>query len=873
MSRLSLSLRAKLLLALGSIALLLMAQSSLAYRNVLVNRDAAAAVGHTQDVFDAAHAVQLTVDEIELRYFQFLLTGRPESLTAYDVAAARYRPQLDVLRQLTVDNPPQAEHWRVIAADLDRIRAEVLDPGIAARERGVNAIAAPDHAVFTQVRAELAQASAVESDLLAQRTSAADRANTFLEQVLVWGTAATALSGLLVAWLLSRHIAQAIERLAAAAQAIAGGDLKQRSGISRRDEIGRAAAAFDQMADSLERDVVARAASEARYKHLVRHAGDIIYQADAQGRFTWVNPIASTILGYHEHELVGRHFLELIHPDDRTTMRRAYAVQYMRREPNKYTEFRVLTRTLTEVWIGQNVQLMIADDGSVGFQAIARDITDRKRAQLELASLQHQTATILHSTAEGIYGIDPAGRCTIVNPSAARLTGYTMQELTGVRVHELVHHTRADGTPYPDADCPAMQALRSGEPCDIRNEVFWRKDGTSFPVEYSVVPIRVGGQITSAVMSFRDVTDRRAVERMKDEFVAIVSHELRTPLTSIRGSLGLLAAGLLGPISDRATRMVEVAVSNTDRLVRLINDILDIERMDSGRETMDRQWTNARDLVARSVEAIRGVADAAHVEVIADADPIQLRADPDRLLQTLTNLVGNAIKFSEAGSTVEVRVTRVGEHAEFTVADRGRGIPEDKLESIFGRFEQVDASDQREKGGSGLGLAIARSIVDQHGGRIWAESRMGHGSTFHFTVPLPIQPPTPLEIVPVHLSPTVLVCDDDRAIVDVVSLMLAEQGYRAIGVRSSRQVLELAARELPAVILLDLSMPGMSGWDTLVLLKDNPATREIPVIILSGYEPTGNEPEGHVGWLAKPVSAEALLAALQRVLERVVPAA
>src|SRR5205085_707683 len=145
---------------------------------------------------------------------------------------------------------------------------------------------------------------------------------------------------------------------------------------------------------------------------------------------------------------------------------------------------------------------------------------------------------------------------------------------------------------------------------------------------------------------------------MKDEFISVVSHELRTPLTSIRGSLGLLAGGLLGPISSRATRMVDLAVSNTDRLIRLISDILDIERIESGRAPMDRHWTDVRDLVLRSIEAIRAVADEAGVKIVADAEPILLRADPDRVQQTLTNLLGNAIKFSPSGSQVDVRAVR-----------------------------------------------------------------------------------------------------------------------------------------------------------------------------------------------------------------------
>jgi signal transduction histidine kinase len=228
----------------------------------------------------------------------------------------------------------------------------------------------------------------------------------------------------------------------------------------------------------------------------------------------------------------------------------------------------------------------------------------------------------------------------------------------------------------------------------------------------------------------------RESERLKDEFLSVVGHELRTPLTSIRGSLGLLEGGVLGELPQDAANMVAVAVINTERLVRLINDILDIERMAAGRLSLDPAWVEARELVNQSIQVVQAMAGAAGVTLHSDVQPLALFADADRIIQTLVNLFGNAIKFSPAGSVVTVTVTRDNDHALFSVRDTGRGIPADRLESIFERFRQVDASDSREKGGTGLGLPIARGIVEQHGGRIWAESPPGEGSTLRFTLPL-----------------------------------------------------------------------------------------------------------------------------------------
>ncbi len=225
-------------------------------------------------------------------------------------------------------------------------------------------------------------------------------------------------------------------------------------------------------------------------------------------------------------------------------------------------------------------------------------------------------------------------------------------------------------------------------------------------------------------------------ERVKDEFLSIAGHELRTPLTSIRGSLGLLAGGLVGELPAEAADMVALAVDNTDRLVRLVNDILDIERMDAGHLPLQRAPVGVGELVRQSAQALQATAEDAGVQLRVEVEELEVCADGDRIVQTLVNLLGNAIKFSPPGSVVTVAVARDEGCARFSVTDSGRGIPADQLDSIFERFNQVDASDTRERGGSGLGLAIARGIVESHGGHLWAESAPGQGSSFRFTLPL-----------------------------------------------------------------------------------------------------------------------------------------
>ncbi len=230
----------------------------------------------------------------------------------------------------------------------------------------------------------------------------------------------------------------------------------------------------------------------------------------------------------------------------------------------------------------------------------------------------------------------------------------------------------------------------------------------------------------------------RHSEQVKDELLSVVGHELRTPLTSIRGALGLLAGGVLGELPQDAANMVAVAVLNTDRLGRLVNDILDIERMAAGSLTLEPAAVDAAELVEQSIQVVQATADAAGVTLRSDTAELTVLADADRIVQALVNLLGNAVKFSPRGGVVAVAVRPRGDTALFSVRDNGRGIPADRLEAIFERYRQLDASDAREKGGTGLGLPIARGIVEQHDGRMWAESP-GEGSTLYFTLPLASQ--------------------------------------------------------------------------------------------------------------------------------------
>ncbi len=511
-------------------------------------------------------------------------------------------------------------------------------------------------------------------------------------------------------------------------------------------------------------------------------------------------------------------------------------------------------------------QILLTADNN----ALRRGLEQRVEEQTaDLRRLARQNEVLITSVGDGVYGVDDHGRVTFVNPSGAAALGYRPEELEGKRAHDVFHAPSSDGTPYPWSRCYVFEAITHGLVASAEEDEYVRADGSTFPVEITAAPLVDEDEIRGAVVVFRDVTQRREVERMKDEFLSVVSHELRTPLTSIRGSLGLLAGGRMGELPDRAAQLIGVASQSTDRLTRLINDLLDIERMQSGARPMEVSALDARYLLDSAVHQIEGMGTelGVHVEVVA-ADG-RVLADEDRVIQTLLNLVGNALKFSERGSTVRVDAFEDGAEVHFRVSDDGRGIPADKLESVFERFQQVDSSDTRQQGGTGLGLAISKGIVERHGGRIWMESELGVGSTVHFTLPKAVRMNDQAEVlIPAATGPAVLVCDDDGGVVEHFVDMLREHGYRPIGVTDGARAIELARSEQPCAVVLDLMMPGTTGAQVLATLRGSPETRDIPVIVISGLGPEADDEVARAadGWLVKPVSEERLVRAVSLVL-------
>jgi PAS domain S-box-containing protein len=523
-------------------------------------------------------------------------------------------------------------------------------------------------------------------------------------------------------------------------------------------------------------------------------------------------------------------------------------------------EFFSRKRVPTDVEMMATVETVCA---SVG-QFLGRSVQEKR-----VTELNRQKESILNTVADGILGTDQHGRVTFANPAAAAMLGNQPGALIGRFVHAIVHED-VYGSPTACAShCYIRRGLFAKDGAQGQ-DIFYRPDGSSFPVEFTLTPMQVHGSVTGSVLNFRDVSQRQALDRMKDEFISTVSHELRTPLTSIRGSLGLLSTGMLGEVNEKAANLLRIAVNNSDRLVRLINDILDLERLQSGRAPLSFRAFSLSDLAQQAIETLTPVADSAAVKLELDAEPLDFIADPDRLQQVLTNLLSNAIKFSPPDSVIKVKIAATPEGAAISVSDAGRGIPEEKLESIFDRFQQVDASDSRQKGGTGLGLAICRTIVGQHGGRIWAERNAQRGSTFHIFLPEnPHQHAAALD-GPLQERQTIMISASDNDTRTSLAASLRFHGYNVVEASSGRETIAHLERTPPRALLLDLTLPDMSGWEVLRILKEEPMTAETPVIMLSMHAmgKSSTLGLGADGWLQVPAQETELLEELSLVLNR-----
>jgi PAS domain S-box-containing protein len=520
-----------------------------------------------------------------------------------------------------------------------------------------------------------------------------------------------------------------------------------------------------------------------------------------------------------------------------------------------------------------------------------------KAADDETARLSNSLRLLLESAGEGIYGIDSEGRCTFMNPAAAKALGVDPTEAIGQITHPIFHHTRSDGTTYRAEEGPIYSVLRGGGSCRVETEMMSRLDGTAFAAEYAAFPIVEGDAVTGAVITFNDITDRKRVEadlaaahvqamegsRLKSEFLANMSHEIRTPMNGIIGMAGLL---LTTPLDLEQNEYAEAISQSAETLLTLINDILDFSKIEAGKVDIESIDCNLQHVVEDAAELVADRANEKGLELtVVDLKPSRMvLADPARVRQVLVNILGNAIKFTDTGE-VTLRVHTVHEQAnsivvQFEVTDTGIGIDPKHLGRLFKRFSQADSSTTRRFGGTGLGLAICKQLVELMGGDIGVNSVMGKGSTFWFvltfrkSVGVAAHATSSLRALgDVH----VLVVDDRR-----INRRVLEQNLRAWGARPEcfeegagalAGMVDAAGRGDPfQVALLDHHMPHMDGIEVATRIRLSPELRQTRLILLSSAVPPGDTEMAREtaidAFLAKPVRMAHLYDCMATLLQQ-----
>ena len=496
-----------------------------------------------------------------------------------------------------------------------------------------------------------------------------------------------------------------------------------------------------------------------------------------------------------------------------------------------------------------------------------RDITQRKQDEAALAAQSRLLRSTLDSIPQGVAVYDSALRLAACNDAFPALLGLPENLVeVGTPLADVIRAEAARGeNRHGDPEALVLDAfeLFGGSASMVHDRDL--SDGRT--IEVRANPMPDGG----FVATYTDISERKRVERLKSEFVSTVSHELRTPLASMVGSLGLILGGAGGEVSPSARPLLDIAHNNGNRLQRLINDILDIEKIEAGKMEFELRHLALPLLVEQATEANRAYVEGrgAKLALAAPLPNVILEGDLDRLLQVMANLLSNAAKFSPPGAAVTIGAEQSGDRVRIRVTDRGPGIAEDFRDRIFGKFAQADSSDARQKGGTGLGLSISKAIVEHHRGEIGFETELGTGTTFYVDLPIakPAAEPASRTEAP---RPCILICEKDPEAAELIRAEIAKAGLKGEIARSAAEARARLAEGDYVALTLDLTLSEKGGLGLLHDLRADPRTRDVPIIAVSAASDADeqslrSETIGIVDWLIAPIDPWALRRAVARV--------
>lgn len=640
-----------------------------------------------------------------------------------------------------------------------------------------------------------------------------------------------------------------------------------------------------------------------RLAAIVESSDDAIISKDLNGIIQSWNTGAEHVFGYKAEEAIGQSITMLIPPnrqDEETQI-----VQRLRRgERTDHFETLRVRKDGEVINVSLTISPIKNSQGQViGASKIARDITDRKKVEETLRRALDFDETVMSSMGEGLYTVDPQCRVTFMNPAAQKMFGWTLDEMLGRNIHDVIHHTHRDGRPFPQEECMSLSVLQKGTMVAEFEDVFIRKDGTYFDVLYSASPLRSAGKLTGVAVVFRDISERRHTEqqltrlltaeqearleaekanRLKDEFLATLSHELRNPLNVVIGYAEILRRSNESQKHEFVVKAAETIRRNALAQSQLVSDLLDLSRLQMGKLSLECQPVSLSTIISDAIETVRteALAKAITLDIDLDPDVVVVEGDPIRLGQIAWNLLNNAIKFTPANGTVSILLGQRNANAELTIADSGQGISPEFLPHVFEMFRQADAGIARRQGGMGIGLALVKQLAQLHGGQVTVKSEgVGKGASFTVSIPLYKEGESGLKSEQTGATGAlrrkfILVVDDSPETTDMLSKLLQLEGAFVESARSGVEALDIAKRKRFDLVVSDISMPEMDGYQLLRSLRELPDMANVPAVALTGYgrniDVDRAKQEGFSEHLTKPLDIDKLLKIVRQLTDEAV---
>jgi PAS domain S-box-containing protein len=764
---------------------------------------------------------------------RYLLTNTVQDFAAYQQARARSQRELQRLDATAGAN----QDWRALAENIHR-RFGFMEQAIAARQQqGVEAAAAilsgaSNRQLHDEVDALVARIKSAELQALGSSKEATRQTAQTVKQLILLG-------GLLCLSVFGWAIQM----------------------ISKTQEKRRRIEA--RLSDS---EAMSRAVTESMAEGLVT--------ATQEGRIVNANSAARHLFGYRLEDLVDQDVAMLLP----TRYRMGFAAFFssLGSRHRGFREWDVKVLGLRHDGVEFPVNVSFGDVNVSGrrlFTAIIHDITESNRISEALRDSEAQLRELTDAVPALIAYVDREERFQFHNRAYEEVFGLQREQIQNRTMLEVLGPQL-----YGRVKGHVQEALAGYSVRYEREHVTPGGERREYVMNY--FPRYGEGDEQGTIIGFsslgNDVTELKRIDRMKTEFVSTVSHELRTPLTSIRGSLGLVWGGVTGELPAQARNLVGIAKNNCERLIRLINDILDSEKIESGNMRFELQAMELEPLLEQSIASNEGFAEQHGVKLVLHPaqKPVRVCVDSDRLIQVVTNLLSNAIKFSLPGSAVQVALHVHAGRARVEISDKGPGIPDEFRERIFQKFSQADSSDTRQKGGTGLGLSISKAIVERMDGSIGFTTEDQVGTTFFFEFPVwreapPVTAPMGLYEI---ARPRVLVCEDDPDVAKLIGMMLDKGGYDADMAHTAEQARDYLKMESYAAMTVDIKLPYENGLSLIRAMRANKRTARLPVLVLSvtaaeARQHAGNQSLGISGWLDKPLDEQRLLDSLRRAIK------